>query len=354
MNELDRLKVVLKDSFNRIKADMTELRTIAEKNSRTLSELESGLALLKSDYLPKDRVNLIKIKQAELEDAIKELRKLEERTVPKSLFEQRSIELGSEMRNRFKGLHSELEILKENSKAFLTRDSIRELIADINKEFNLVHAELAELRKIKETITARELDRRTAAINARIDGLAKELLNTNAELARKTTNEQTKLIVAELNRELDALRAKLAEVGQLRSLVGQLDSELGRQKGIAAEFAILREEFARLRKTAVSESRLASALEALDDRFIQKRVHGTLINSEVKRIRAELAAKQGGFRRTAKLASTAIVLGFVALFGAALGYLSLESAMADNFMLGALAAFVVGGLLKLVVFWKRR
>ncbi|MBW3023064.1 hypothetical protein KY308_03090 [Candidatus Woesearchaeota archaeon] len=226
---------------------MDELKKTQDEALSNSYKIKQDLEAIKSDYTPKDKFNLLKIKVGEINDNLKKIwdlerdfKKLDERKTEKADFEKdmgkfrEDVSKGfSDQNTNFTSKLAQLndrtaktfEKVNENLKVAVTKTQVSALISDMNKEFNFIKAEIVELRKIKDTITAKELDRRTGLMNSRIDLIAKEVVKANQKVAECVTGEQAKKLIEEINNEFNDLKKSLADMEKLKRYVGVVEAE---------------------------------------------------------------------------------------------------------------------------------
>lgn len=381
MNELERLKDVLKNSFAGIKKDMMDLKLSQEQQLMTAYQVKQEMERVKEDYISKDKFNALKIKIAELNDSLKklwdiesEIKKLEDKTASKSLLDTELIKTNATVTKKVAEVNDAVEKIREQLKQYFTKPQIKEFLNDVNNEFNAVHKELSEVRSIKEAITRRELESKSANINARIDLLAKEVLNTNKKLAQCPTNVEMEVLVSQLNAEFDDMKKHFAEFEKIKKYMKFLDDETVRKNDLTASLARISEENAQLRKEFDNLKNNAARQKDLErfkeemrnlvdgtkmeisDAFVPKKEHSKVMKEEAKEIKASLKLKaiEQPYRKTNIFGNILIAATFVFLAVGVVSYFTIDPTYTPYFAFAAIATFIVGLLMKIIVAVKRK
>jgi len=319
MDETSQLKAILKNSFSSIKKDISELKDKQEEALSTGYRLKQDVEKIKDEYVAKDKFNLLKIKVGEVNDTLKKLwdldsslEKIEEKKTDKKEFEQRFDRLKEEIARQLSELSSStnkkvidytnsvtkhIEDVNNNSakvfsrineqmKTVATKAQLKSLTTDLNQEFLSLKKEVAELRKIKETITASELEKRTNLINARVDLLAKEVLKTNQNVAQCVTAGQLKKLVQEVNKEFDDLKISAAEVEKLKKYMSIVESDSLSRKDFAGHLSTINSEI----DSANKEIRLLVSKKDFEKQAAELNSGIDSAKKEIREIRAEARA----------------------------------------------------------------
>lgn len=433
MDELSQLRVILKNSFAGIKSDMDEIKDKQSESLAATHRLKEDVNKIKDDYVSTDKLNALKIKVGDVNDTIKKLWELDSsikavdaKKFDKEAFESRFVKLKDEIQKKLSEINTStnkriveysnaltknIEQVNNNSakvfakindqmKVVATKNQIKEVVDNFTQEFIVVKKEVAEIRKIKDVITAAELDRRTGLLNARVDLIAKEILKTNQNVSQQVTSEQVKGIVDSVNREFDLIKVELSDLAKLRRYIGMVESEAlskkefmrqlsNLQSEIDSERKELREMKERSREYAkysdieknmkVMESVLTRKVLDLEKEVMAlkrfERRYDTEIAQETKKIdkiekytekiaKAEAKHRPDFFAEkkssvnwvpfVSVISILLIVLAFVGLAGAIISYFALEPVWTNYLTIGAIVAFVLGIVLRVVVVRKRR
>jgi len=426
MDEISQLKVILKNSFAGIKADMSELKTRQEELLGSSYSLKQDVEKIKEDYVTKDKLNVLKIKIGEISDTLKKiwdldmaLKELDEKKTDKKDFESRFEKLREEIAKKLSDMNSAVNKkvveyansvnkniedvnnntakifakISEQMKIVATKNQLKELVSNVTEELTAMKKEVADIRKIKETITAAELERRSNLLNARVDLLAKEVIKANQNVAQCITSEQVKNIVEEINREFAELRTAILDIGRLKKYVGIVESESLSKKEFASQLAAIHSEIDSA-KRELRELRDNSRSYARND-YIEKslnRIESTLMRkildlekevfalrrferraeteiSEVKKEeKIQAKPERAEFRISPRkeikprkpyfalsiISIILIVLAFLGLAGAIISYFAIEPLWTNYLTLGAVILFVVGIILRIIVIKKRK
>jgi len=432
MDELSQLRVILKNSFAGIKSDMDEIK---EKQSESLAashRLKEDVERIKDDYVSTDKLNALKIKVGDVNDTIKKLWELDSsikavdaKKFDKVDFEARFVKLKEEIQKKLfeintntnkriveysNALTKNIEQVNNNAakifskindqmKVVATKGQIKDVVENFTQEFIAVKREVAEIKKIKDVITASELDRRTGILNARVDLIAKEILKTNQNASQHITSEQVKGIVDSINHEFDSIKAELSDLAKLRRYVGLVESEALSKKefmrqlsNLQSEIDLERKEMRELKERSreyAKSSDMDRNMKGMESMLTRKildlekevmalkrvdRRHDSEIIQETKKIEkieryADKVAKIEAKHRpdffaekkplnwvpfVSVVSIILIVLAFVGLAGAIISYFALEPLWTNYLTIGAIAAFVVGIVLRVIVVRKKR
>ena len=422
MDELSQLKVILKNSFAGIKKDMTDLREKQEESISSSSRFKQDVDAIKEDYASKDKLNIVKIKVGEISDMLKKLwdldssiKQVDDKKADKKEFEERFQKLREEISKKLSetssgtsrkiiehanAVNKTIETVNNNSakifskigeqmKVVATKSQLKELASNVTGEFVALKKEVAEIKKIKDTITAAELEKRSNLLNARVDLLAKEVLKANQNVSHCVSSEQVKGIVDEINREFDDLKSSAQELGRVKKYIGMLESESLSKKdfakqiaGVHSEIDAARKEMRELRDSSrdyarndyveKNMNRIESILmrkvldlekEVIALKRFERRYDSDAVETKKEEKSAEIRARPE-IKKEAKprkpfvflsaVSIILIVLAFVSLAGAILEYFALEPALTNYLTIGAVVLFVVGIVLRIVVIKKRK
>ncbi len=364
MNDFDRLNAILKNSFAAIKMDIDELKEFRTQQLKSSYEQKQEMDRVKEDYVAKDRLNLLKIKIGEINDSLKKvwdieenLKKLDANKVPKSLFDQKVQELNSEINKRVTEIKLSVSQLREDSKQFISKNQIKELIDDVNGEFNIVHKEVAELKSRKEMFSVNEVKKRNEELNRKLDLLAKEIIDTNKKLALMIKKDQVEDLVKQINLELDDMKVEMNEIYKLKKYVSFVESDMIKQKDLRKSTKDIEGDLIDLRDTV-------SDLKREFKKDVEKKVKSVerdIVVKEDKRAesRPKIAIKENEkvkkpYRKTLILGNILIGLAFLLLIFAIIAFFAVEPSWTDLLSVVSIISFVMGILLRVIVILKRK
>ncbi len=436
MDELSQLKAILKNSFAGIKSDMDEIKSKQSESISASFRVKEDVDRIREDYAPKEKINALKIKIGEINDNLRKIwdldasiKAVDEKKIDKKDFESRFEKLKDEIARKLSEINSStnkkvveytnsltrniedvnnntakvFSRITEQMKVVATKGQMKELAANVTQELVSMKREVAEIKKIKDTITASELEKRTGLLNARVDLLAKEILKTNQSTAQNVTSEQVKSIVESINHEFDVMKTELSDLVKLRRYIGLVESESLSKKEFAKQLAGIQSEID-LEKKEIREIRESSRLyarytdiernmkgmeslltrkildlekEVMSLKRFERRQESEIVRDERKiekleRIyekpsaRAEAKAKPDFFREKSPrtqgiglavlsvISILLIIAAFAGLAGAIISYFALEPALTNYLTIGAVAAFVLGIVLRVIVVRKRK
>jgi hypothetical protein len=370
MNDFDRLNAILKNSFAAIKLDMDELKDFRAQQLKSSYEQKQEMDKVKEDYVAKDRLNLLKIKIGEINDSLKKvwdieenLKKLDANKVPKSLFDQKVQELNSEINKRVTEIKLSVSQLREDSKQFISKTQVKELIDDINGEFNIVHKEVAELKSRKEMFSVNEVKRRNEELNKKLDLLAKELVDTNKKLALMIKKDQVEDLVKQINLELDDIKVEMNEVYKLKKYVSFVESDMIKEKDLRkstkdleGDIIDLRDELSDLKRGVKKD--IENKVKVVEKEIIvkdNKRAESRpKIESRQKLVIKEDEKEKKPYRKTMIFGNLLIGLAFALLIFAIIAFFAVEPVWADALSVVSIISFVIGILLRVIVVLKRK
>ena len=414
MDSLSQLKVILKNSFAGIKKDMADLKQAQEEGLGNSYKIKQDVDSIKNDYVPKDKFNLLKIQVGEVNDQLrkiwdleKEIKKINEKKTDRTEFEKEVEKFREDVSKKFSENNSNFnkkiaqlndktagafDKVNESLKVFVTKNQVSSLISDVNNEFNSLKAGVEEIKKIKDTITAKELERRTGIINARIDLLAKELVRANQKIAECVTGEQVKKLIEEINGEFNDIKHSVSELSKLRNFVKVLDSDSVKSRDFSRKAADLHSELEKSRKE-VQElkdfllknyskndemKRMVNSIEINFSRKISELADEIISlkkseSSDIKKLKEKIkeekpkfmeikekaekidkTAKPRNYRALSIISVILIVLAFLSLAGAVISYFALEPEMTNYLTIGAVALFVIGIVMRVIIVRKRK
>src|SRR3989338_2922415 len=409
MDSLSQLKVILKNSFAGIKKDMADLKQAQEEGLGNSYKIKQDVDSIKNDYVPKDKFNLLKIQVGEVNDQLrkiwdleKEIKKINEKKTDRTEFEKEVEKFREDVSKKFSENNSNFnkkiaqlndktagafDKVNESLKVFVTKSQVSSLISDVNNEFNSLKAGVEEIKKIKDTITAKELERRTGIINARIDLLAKELVRANQKIAECVTGEQVKKLIEEINNEFNDIKHSVSELSKLRNFVKVLDSDSVKSRDFSRKAADLHSELEKSRKE-VQElkdfllknyskndemKRMVNSIEINFSRKISELADEIISlkkseSSDIKKLKEKIkeekpkfmeikekaekidkTAKPRNYRALSIISVILIVLAFLSLAGAVISYFALEPEMTNYLTIGAVALFVIGIVMRVII-----
>ncbi|MEM4336963.1 MAG: hypothetical protein QXG86_03085 [Candidatus Woesearchaeota archaeon] len=415
MDSLSQLKIILKNSFAGIKNDMNELKQFQQEAMANSYKIKQDLDAIKNDYTPKDRFNLLKIQVGELNDQLKkiwelerDIKKLNDKKIDRTDFNHEIEKFREEVNNKITETNSNLnkkitqlndktastfEKINESMKLLVTKNQISTLISDINNEFNSLRASVEEIKKIKDIITARELERRTGIINARIDLLAKEIVKANQKIAECVTGEQVKKLVSEINVEFDDIKKAISDLSKVRNLVREVDSESVKRNEFSRRIIDIQSDITKQRKEIqelrdfISKNyskndetkRMLNSLELtiikrikeVEDEIYKLKKEQT--KDEKKKIKEDKgkkyekreiieikeSPKRDAKEKTSKLKILSVIsiiiiaLSFISLAAAITFYFAMEEQLTNYFTISAVALFITGILMRIFLAKKK-
>lgn len=361
MDELERLKAILKNSFAAIKRDMDELKEFRNQQLRGSFELKQDFDKVKEEYVTKDRLNLLKIKIGEINDSLKklwdieeEIKQLDNKTVSKSLFDQRMQEFSSESDKKLADIKVSIAQLREDAKQFVSKKQIKDLITDINDEFNIIHKELADVKKKRDIATAREVKSRADELNKKIELLAKELVDTNKKVSTMIRKEQVENLVKQIDEELDDIKTDMSEIQKVKKYVSLVESDAVKHKDLKNETKDLEDDINDLRDEL---SELKNELKGEFKKAVKGVKREEVIVKEEKKAKFkpknELEQKKP-YRTTMFIGNFFIGIAFALIIAAIIAFFAVEPAWADTLSITAVISFVLGIILRVIVIMKRK
>ena len=159
----------LKKSFFNVKEEIEVIKDVQDKQNAYIAENLQHIESLKVKNVSIEKFEYLKKQISELNENAKkiweieeEIKSVDERTVSKTFFNQQHEQLTDE----FDDVKNGLSLLNKET---ISKYQMNELIADLNDEFSKVKTTIEEIRNIKDSITHKELEKKTNTLNHKID-----------------------------------------------------------------------------------------------------------------------------------------------------------------------------------------
>ncbi|MFH1063833.1 MAG: hypothetical protein V1729_02010 [Candidatus Woesearchaeota archaeon] len=201
----------LKRSFTHIKGDMGTIKENLHQQGVKLAEVKQNIKDHRSDFVTLDKFNILKIRIGELNenmkkvwDIEKKLEDLDRKSVSASEFDKQSVETNNEvakLKQDFTGL----------SDSATTTVQTKNLVDDINDEFDNIKQSIEQLRSIKDAITKEEVDKKVNSAKKKVLEVRDEFDKFKAQLKTKANMSQVEALINDINSEFDKVKESLAK-----------------------------------------------------------------------------------------------------------------------------------------------
>lgn len=408
--DVRELNIALRNSFEGIKRDMNKLKEDISitKNSQAMSddELKKDLAELKDTAVKVDKLNLFKIQLNEMGANIKQLydmnsefKNLEKTIVTKKDVAKIKDEFATtvnaflnETNARIDNLRKEVKISKQKEETLMSKTEFNGFTSTLNQELDYLRKTIEKTYDIKDTITKRELDRKTDDLKKELENMKKTFMdierkNQDHQKIAKDNKENIEKVAEAVSANFNTMKNKVQEKiseSQVRTLLLDINSEFDKTKNeIAklkeslAEIKELKKTVHEIKKTAAYEEEveiLQGQLQNLKEQVVTGKDVARMIKDikitvkpEAKIDKIEKIAqieksakfemrKTTGtkeFKKTLFFANTFIFLSFASLIGAIVAFFLNNPAMMDNLSIAAVIWFVIGIMLRVFVILRR-
>jgi len=348
------LRARLREAFSKVKEEQ-------EKLYKTIDTFKADMDAVKQDYVGKDKLNLLKLKIGEINETLKkiwdleqDIKSLDEKTVNKTYFNQQLEIINEDMDDLKQGLAT-------LNKEYVSEFQVKELVDGINKEFNDIKEKVTAMKSIKDTITSRELRKRTDELHKRMDDNTKLLRKTEEELRhsgkkneeslqekyKKDSDELRKKVVAQ-DDSIESIRRSTVERKDFHRYVKQLEDENHVMKN---ELKDLKAELREIDRLRIAIKRIEQGKPAGLPGLVMKRTVVTETSKTASpkfKVSEEVAESNSNHKGTKVFANVLIVLAFLSLMASVAMYFW----MPDYYLYPTMAAiglFLVGIIMRIAV-----
>ncbi|MFQ5474582.1 MAG: hypothetical protein ACE5DM_01980 [Candidatus Nanoarchaeia archaeon] len=203
---------MLRRSFSAIKEDMLKLKESQHQQLAQINEARQTILNVKNDLVTIDKFNVLKIKIGELNDNMKKLWEIDKKLIEvdaKALSEADFDRQASEWENEFEKMRQDIV---EMRKTGVDEKQLNKLVQDLNEEFDSIKDHLDELRRLKDTITSGELEKRSQTIARELDDLRSEFYRMHKSSESMLTEKQAAALIKDVNSEFDDVKHNLASI----------------------------------------------------------------------------------------------------------------------------------------------
>ncbi len=388
-----QIDVKLQNSFDNIRKDMSNLQARQEQILRGNQILKDDYDKYSQDLVTKDKFNIIKITIAEINESIKRLGEAQEKLegaeskkLSKANFDSEVSKMRGEFEKKLQKMQSLIvqsqQDMREHTVRFLTRAEAQQLTSQIGNELSSLYKEVREVKSIKDTITQRELNKKTDFINARIDIAAAEIKKLTQASKDFVTAKQMQGLLDSVNREMNELKANIDDIPKLKTFVSHLEKKSVSVDDFNKRVIVFNDELERLqdsidnlKKESLTVSEFKKVINALQDRYDERLIKLDRANEkdldDVKRVikkvskeaekkvklveKTQKVARQNGlpYRKTYFLGNFLIFLAFASLIASIVSFFMMKPALTDWLAIGAIGAFVLGLIIRIIVIIKR-
>ena len=211
-NNFKELDDVLRNSFTAIKKDMLQLQEVQHQQLLKLNETRQSISGSTADFITVDKFNVIKIKIGELNENMKKLWELDKKLIEvdaKAMPEADFDKQASEWENEFEKVRQDIKEIRSTS---IDEDQLNKLVQDLNEEFDSMKEHLDELRRIKDSITSGELEKRTKSIAHELEDLRREFQRIHKLTQEHVTPKQVESLIGDINQEFDEIKNSFKEL----------------------------------------------------------------------------------------------------------------------------------------------
>ncbi len=403
---INQINKALENSFAAVKKDMDEIKAALSMQSDQSSLLKKEIENAKTDFVSKDKVNVLKIKIGELNEGLKKIWDIE-----RQIKSAGSLGQSKNLQSSVDELNSKLIAMNmkvnELNKTYVSESQLKLLMNEINSELNSMASALreAEVRrddvrrkdiekynehlvkridsvnndfeklkqKLKVCVDKEELKKILETLNSDFSGVRNEIKKVYEENKAFITEKEMKDTLESVNKEFDSIAGEIESLrkqdkefitaANMKGLIDDISDEfkeiksdvsgIKSKKDISAtkkEFEELREEFSglqkevdRLERNTVTKDDFAEELKQ-----IEKELDG--MNKKPATYGASVVLKEKKPAKKIKVnqkikfiaGNVLIVLAFILLIASIVSYFIGSQVWMDNFAIGAVAAFIVG------------
>ena len=354
---IDALRARLREAFGKIKLEQENL-------IKNIDAVKTDVSAVKSDYVGKEKLNLLKLKIGEINETLKkiwdleqDIKTLDEKTVNKNYFSQQMELVGADMEDVKKAVAT-------LNKEYVSEFQVKELIENINKEFNVIKENVASIKSIKDSIRSRELRKKTDELHKRVDELKKFLRKTDEDLrsafkkmedelrtkAKKTEEELSSQIKKTDSQVLDKIKQSEIKMEKLERNVVDRKEFSQKSRELENELYSVRKELKDLKLVLRDVDSLRGSIKKLEKSPEPKMTRTVVFEGKKEKIVSESSPSKG--KAVKVIANVLIALAFLTLVAAVVSFIMKETDITVYTTIGAISAFVVGIIMKIVMFAK--
>ncbi len=359
---IGQINEALRNSFAAIKQDMLDIRSSINVQAHDLREMKGAFDTLKGESVTSDKLNLVKIRIGELNESLKriwgieeQLKALEDKLVSKAFVNQQTDGLSIKIND----LRGKLESF---AKSYVSELQAKKLVEDINKELNSLRTGVDEVKSIKDTISQRTLEKiafkmngRLEDLNSRFNVLSSEVKSSIEDLRNQNKNvvseKQVSDLIHDINNEFDRVKEVLhnnsTAIEQLRESV--MNSERSVKSSFKRELEHTNSRLALLQGEMSSKAAVYSAPVRPEKKSKGKKEIASVPPVEIKG-----ASVRKPLRKTRFFANLLIAAAFVSFILSIISFIVDNPSMSDSFGVVALVTFIIGLLLRFIIFMRKR
>lgn len=398
VNTIAQLNRALENSFGNIKRDINEIKLLVHTSADRYGQLQRDIITIKDESASKDKINVLKIKLGEVNEELKKVWEIEKKVntmnqPPKKAFQESLDELNAKL------VSTELRLNNE-MKTSASENQLKTVVAGINKELNALSNEIRnvefrkdmlsheviksfenkignrfrenneafiELRKsLKEYVNKNELKSVVNEINNDFDSVKRELASVQKDSKTFVKDSEVKNVLAKINNEFDLVSKDLGNlktqskdfvtVKQIKGLIDDISDEFDEVKRSISSVRNSKEmsgkDFEALKKSLESQKQ-----KPRKDVEVKSSTYGAsmVMKEPAKKVAVVkvVKSKSEPYAKTYGFANFLIVVAFLSLFFSIASYFFLTEAWMNNSALVAIAAFIVGMILRGIAVAKR-
>lgn len=373
---IEQINKALSNSFAAIKKDMDDIKIIIASQTDQSSEFRRQLEDVKTDFVSKDKLNVLKIKIGEVNEGLKKIWDVEKQL--KSIGATGS---GKALQNAVDELNAKLIAMNikvaELNKSSITETQLKALTNEINNELNRMNIILREAETRRDDVRRDDIEKYNEHLVKKLDNVNDDLSILKKSIADKNkefiTETEVKDVLNNVNKEFDSVAGEIEELkkqnkgnitaSHIKGLMGDISdefddikknlSDLNSKKEASAgkkEFEGLREEVSKIEKNvdklernSVTKDEFSDELRQIDKELerVNKKpsTYGASIVLEDKKAAKKLKKAP---KKRLLFGNILICIAVILLIASIYCYYIGSRSYMDSFAIAAVIVFIVG------------